>query len=491
MRTIRERDAEQGPQGKVRFSPEKYNDVMWAGLYFVQMVVIIAWVMYCKGSGRFDVVQSARDSDKKVVMFNAFMNRKDATGHPMGLHLLASGTPSTSDIHEYAVVLMFTSVFLGFIWSSVWLLLLKFKPQQTTFISLMSCGVLMTLFGAYLLYVGSWLLGGIFVLFGPFVAIFLSKSKAAKFTAAMLEQVTGLVLARGAIFLVVVGVVLLQIAWILVWLLAMVGVVLSNKKMPSFMQLEMEDASSSTNVTMWIVLLMLCFFWACQVFSNVIHTTVAGFIGRWYFNEHMEEPIKHSFGHASTYLFGSICFGSLIVALIQTLRWIADQARDENADNPVAAVAHCIADCILSCVEEIAKLYNFWCFIVISIYSCDFYQGGQEVMRSIYDTDVITAINAINIVDLVTFMANLGCGLVNACFIGLTAWRLSLPVPWIIFTAVIAFMIAFVMNSICGRTLESGVGSVFYCYTQDQKALRDRNEEMNKMLMENLSITRF
>lgn len=57
--------------------------------------------------------------------------------------------------------------------------------------------------------------------------------------------------------------------------------------------------------------------------------------------------------------FGSICFGSLIVAIIQALRQLAHQAR-QNGD---AGILACIAECILGCLESIAEYFNKWAFI--------------------------------------------------------------------------------------------------------------------------------
>jgi len=58
--------------------------------------------------------------------------------------------------------------------------------------------------------------------------------------------------------------------------------------------------------------------------------------------------------------FGSICFGSFLVAIVQALKALAQSAR-ENGDAQILA---CIAECILSCLAAIIEYFNKWAFIV-------------------------------------------------------------------------------------------------------------------------------
>ena len=62
-------------------------------------------------------------------------------------------------------------------------------------------------------------------------------------------------------------------------------------------------------------------------------------------------PLSQTPHRALTTSFGSICFGSLLVALIQALKQLAHEAR-QNGDSGILA---CIAECILGCLESIGK----------------------------------------------------------------------------------------------------------------------------------------
>lgn len=64
--------------------------------------------------------------------------------------------------------------------------------------------------------------------------------------------------------------------------------------------------------------------------------------------------VNSSFIRTVTTSFGSICFGSFLVAILQALRALANSARD-NGDAQIFA---CIAECILGCLASILEYFN-------------------------------------------------------------------------------------------------------------------------------------
>ena len=63
-----------------------------------------------------------------------------------------------------------------------------------------------------------------------------------------------------------------------------------------------------------------------------------------------------------TYSFGSICLGSLLVAIVQAIRQFVESAR-ESEDGCL----RCIADCLLSCLESILEMFNEWAFVYVGL----------------------------------------------------------------------------------------------------------------------------
>jgi hypothetical protein len=117
--------------------------------------------------------------------------------------------------------------------------------------------------------------------------------------------------------------------------------------------------STSNNAV--VFLLLVSYYWVHQVLSNVVHVTSAGTVATWWYApleaaSCWSQAIQDSFYRATTYSFGSICLGSLLVAIVQALRAMANMAR-ENDDMQMLA---CILECFLSMIQDIIEYLNKW-----------------------------------------------------------------------------------------------------------------------------------
>ena len=71
-------------------------------------------------------------------------------------------------------------------------------------------------------------------------------------------------------------------------------------------------------------------------------------------NGYCSSAVIQSFIRTVTTSFGSICFGSLLVAILQALRAIANLAQAEGD----GGIGVCIAECILGCLQAILEYFN-------------------------------------------------------------------------------------------------------------------------------------
>lgn len=114
-----------------------------------------------------------------------------------------------------------------------------------------------------------------------------------------------------------------------------------------------------------LFLSFVSYFWTHQVLQNTLVCITSGVIGTWWFapseaNSWFSQALKDSSARALTYSFGSICFGSLIVAIVQALRQLNHYARSQGEDG---AILVCIIDCILGCIESIIEYLNKWAYV--------------------------------------------------------------------------------------------------------------------------------
>ena len=106
-----------------------------------------------------------------------------------------------------------------------------------------------------------------------------------------------------------------------------------------------------------------------QVIQNTVHVTASGVFATYYFygtstggqvTVPVENPTAKSAKRALTTSFGSICFGSLIIAIIRFLKQMATNARNDSArdGNVALAIFACIFACILQCIGDILNYFN-------------------------------------------------------------------------------------------------------------------------------------
>ena len=174
----------------------------------------------------------------------------------------------------------------------------------------------------------------------------------------------------------------------------------------------MGQAVSSSNAPI-LFLLLVSYFWVHQVLTNTIHVTTAGTIGTWWFvpeeaDSCWSTAISDSFTRATTYSFGSICLGSLIVAIVQALRTMAHMARD-NEDYQIIV---CVIDCILGCIQDVLEYLNKWAYVYVGLYGFNYFEAGKNVIQ-LFQNKGWTVIITDDLADNVLFMVSVGVGMLT------------------------------------------------------------------------------
>lgn len=152
---------------------------------------------------------------------------------------------------------------------------------------------------------------------------------------------------NGGVVIVAYFFVALAFGWTMLWSVGLMGVWDQVVTTNQFGQSEVSGSGWG-----YLFLLLLSYFFTHQVIQNTTHVVVAGTVGAWWFSPEdatscCSSGMMGSVIRALTTSFGSICFGSLLVAIIQALKGMAQMARDQ--DNGILI---CIAECILNCIER-------------------------------------------------------------------------------------------------------------------------------------------
>lgn len=174
------------------------------------------------------------------------------------------------------------------------------------------------------------------------------------FATANLQTAASAVKTHSSLNCVALVVVLFQVAWIMIWSIAAIGITnetQKNKETPNGLAAgqpcrsgtecqsgscvaqtqgatqgecsAVAQISAVSGVAYFFML--LSFYWGIQVIKNVSHVTVAGTVASWWFNVESKGSTGGALKRSLTTSFGSICFGSLIVAIIQTIKQVRIQ----------------------------------------------------------------------------------------------------------------------------------------------------------------------
>jgi hypothetical protein len=195
------------------------------------------------------------------------------------------------------------------------------------------------------------------------------------------------------------------------------------------------------------------------------------------------KAVNNSFLRTVTTSFGSICFGSLIVAVIQALKQLANQAR-QNDD--CAALA-CVAECILGCIANLVEYFNKWAFVYVGIYGMPYLKAGKSVFElfhsrgweAIIADDLVG--NALGLISLVVglIMGGIAVGIEIALNAGKVA---GVDVTVIAFF--LGFIVGLLVTSILMSTIGSGVNTVIVLFAEGPREFEQNHPELSRKMRE-------
>jgi hypothetical protein len=79
--------------------------------------------------------------------------------------------------------------------------------------------------------------------------------------------------------------------------------------------------------------------------------------------------------------FGSLCFGSLVLALLQLVRAVLDTARRSanQGDNVLLKVVMCLVMCLFDCIYHLIEMFTSFCTVVIAVSGQSFCSSAKTV----------------------------------------------------------------------------------------------------------------
>ena len=221
------------------------------------------------------------------------------------------------------------------------------------------------------------------------------------------------------------------------------------------------------------ILFLLAFFWTQQVIKNIIHVTVAGVVGSWWFvpeesNSGCSKSVTDSLARSMTSSLGSICMGSLLVSTVQVVHHLVVQAKRHGRRNDIV---YCIAECLLNQLDKLAQYFNKWSYVYVGLYGYSYMEAGTKVMTLFKSRGWDAIINdqlVFRVLSLVSFVIGTITGLVGILIVQTHPSIISIvdhdDAVWMAFLS--GLLIGTVVAGILMSVVASAVDTVVVLYAE-------------------------
>ncbi|CAK1363162.1 Protein PNS1 [Cercospora beticola] len=347
----------------------------------------------------------------------------------------------------------------------------------------------------YYFYRRSWVGGALWLLIAVFTVIcFISWIKRIPFSVLMFQTTVDVSRRHGHVYLVsFIGGLVAAIfgAWFAATLVAVYVRFQPNENNPACSASAGGGGScSSSTVIGLVVYITFAGYWITEWLKNTIHATISGVYGSWYFapNNPSKGATRGAARRALTYSFGSISLGSLIVAILDFLRFICSIARNQagGSGNMVADIFLCFLQCILSLVQWAIEFVNRYAFSYMALYGKAYFASAKDTWRLIKDRGIDALINEC----LVGPVLSMGCLFVAVCCALIAYVYLDVTDPAYnsggAFTAVIvlyAFLIGLQVASCFVVPLNSGIDTIFVAAAWDPQVLMQQHGDLYQRMI--------
>ena len=218
---------------------------------------------------------------------------------------------------------------------------------------------------------------------------------------------------------------------------------------------------------------LLFFFWGVNVLQGVIHATTCGVVAMWYFTGGAmpRNPTLGALRRACSFSFGSICLGSLIVAVINTLCAICRAIMGSDRENNRLLKA--IARCLLNTLEGLAEYFNRYAFVHIAIYGTPYIESAKKTWKLV-KTSAISAIVNDDFTGMAMFMLSFFVMQLSGVVCALLYRFPGVEHGWAISYGA-GLVVGLIVSQAVFGTVVSGVMALFVCIVEQPSVIERTN----------------
>ncbi|KAK9777588.1 putative Protein PNS1 [Seiridium cardinale] len=242
---------------------------------------------------------------------------------------------------------------------------------------------------------------------------------------------------------------------------------------------------SSAKVTGLIVFITFAMYWISEWLKNTIHTTISGVYGSWYFHPHNlpQGATRGALKRSLTYSFGSISFGSLIVAIINCLRQLCSIAQRNEAGQGdiLGTVLFCILGCIIGILDWAVQFLNRYAFSYIALYGKAYIPAAKDTWNMIKQRGIDALVNECLIGPVLSMGATFvgyACALMAYLYLVFTKPAYNSDGSFTPVVVAFAFLIGLQICNIFTTPISSGIDTIFVATAWEPEVLMREHPEL-------------
>eukprot|EP00004_Rigifila_ramosa_P004664 TRINITY_DN15147_c0_g1_i1.p1 TRINITY_DN15147_c0_g1~~TRINITY_DN15147_c0_g1_i1.p1 ORF type:complete len:618 (-),score=145.68 TRINITY_DN15147_c0_g1_i1:69-1922(-) len=217
---------------------------------------------------------------------------------------------------------------------------------------------------------------------------------------------------------------------------------------------------------------LFSFFWNTQFIIAFLQVVIAGAIASYYWAQDKTRdvpamPVFASVERTIRYHLGSVAFGSLLLAIIETIRtiimWFQHQAK--KSGNKALEYVLCVVQCLVSCVERFLKFFNRNAYIMIAVYGGSFCGSARRAFKLIVNNVVRVAIVSW-VGEYIMLLGKFGVS-VTSGLLASAVLRQRPEITFWVFPVIFVMAFAFFLSSAFFSVYEMAIDTILLCFLDE------------------------
>lgn len=231
--------------------------------------------------------------------------------------------------------------------------------------------------------------------------------------------------------------------------------------------------------------------WSNAMIQAIGTFVIASACCMWYYShgpgQSLDLPIWRSYKMAFRFHFGSLAFGSLLLAIVQFMQLMVEifkkQAESTGADKNACfeTMIKCLR-CCLACVERVVQFINKTAYIQIAIRGKNFCQAAKDGFELVWSNGIRYAMVA-GVGEIMMFLGKLAiAALTTGCFYLLILYnpgsRINVLQP--IYLLIIVFTMSFAVGMLFMSVYSLAMDTLLACFVVDETNAKAKGDKAPK-----------